>query len=213
MADLNLKFDDIKFNLKEISESRILSQYSQSPLYKLLLGAITSEVQELSDALTNLIKCRSIAFANGKNLDTIGKIVGFDRKAYNYDSSFWYEPDDAGVCPDNGHWWVKNSPQAIVEQMDDVTYRKWIWMKILKNHNLFSSKPEIEREIKEGIEENIAIQRTGMIEQDIYTTPEISTTNKNLLSYVVNTTLTDNQYMFSYPAATKVGTVTDEQES
>lgn len=213
MANLDLNFDDIKFDLKSISESRILSQYSQSPLFKLLLGAITKEVQELSDAIVDIIKYRSVAYAKGKNLDAIGRIVGFDRKTYNYDVSYWYEPDDAGVCPDNGHWWVKNSPQALVEPMDDITYRKWIWMKILKNHNLFSSKPEIEKEIKEGIEEIVAIQRTGMIEQDIYTTTSISSTNKKLLSFVVDTTLTDNQYLFSYPAATKIGEVTDQQES
>ena len=147
MADLELNFDDITFNLKEISESRILSQYSQSPLYKLLLGAITSEVQELSDAITDLIKYRTISYAEGKNLDVIGRIVGINRQNYNYDSDYWFKPDDPGVSPDNGHWWVQNSPVAVIEDMDDTTFRKWIWMKVLMNHNLFSSKPEIEREI------------------------------------------------------------------
>ena len=210
MANLELNFEDITFNLKEISESRILSQYSKSTLYKLLLGVITSEVQELSTAITNLIKYRTIANAEGKNLDIIGKIVGISRKTYNYDSDYWYQPDDAGVCPDNGHWWVKNSPQAIIEDMDDITYRKWIWMKVLTNHNLFSSKPEIEREIYEGIEEVVGIQRTGMIEQDLYVTTSISSTNKNLLTYNTNTTLTENDYLFSYPATTEIGSVIEE---
>lgn len=210
MADLALKFDDITFNLKEISESRILSQYSQSPLYKLLLGAITSEVQELSTAITNLIKYRTIANAEGKNLDAIGRIVGIKRQTYNYDSDYWFSPDSSGVSPDNGHWWVKNSPQAIVEDMDDITYRKWIWMKVLTNHNLFSSKPEIENEILEGIEETVGIQRTGMIEQDLYVTTSISSTNKGLLTYNVNTTLTDNDYLFSYPATTEIGSVIEK---
>lgn len=211
MAETVVRFDDLTFDLKKISESRILSQYSQSPLFKLLLGAITSEVQELSTALTNLVKQRTIANATGKNLDIIGNIVGFKRMVLNFDTSFWFSPDDAGSGPDNGHWWVHNAPQATTEMMDDETYRKWIWMKILKNHNLFSAKPEIENAILEGIGEKIAIQRTGMITQDIYTTTSISTTNKNLLSYVVNTTLTDNQYKFSYPAATSVGSVTEQE--
>lgn len=210
MADLSLNFDDITFNLKEISESRILSQYSQSPLYKLLLGAITSEIQELSTAITDLIKYRTIANAEGKNLDTIGRIVGINRQNYNYDADYWYQPDDAGVCPDNGHWWVQKSQQAIIENMDDITYRKWIWMKILTNHNLFSSKPEIEREILEGIAETVGIQRTGMIEQDLYVTTSISSTNKNLLTYNTNTTLTENDYLFSYPATTEIGSVIEE---
>lgn len=210
MADLELKFDDITFDLKEISESRILSQYSQSPLYKLLLGAITSEVQELSDAITDLIKYRTIANAEGKNLDIIGKIVGIQRIGYNYDSSYWFKPDDEGSSPDNGNWWVQNAQQAIFEDMDDTTYRKWIWMKILKNHNLFSAKPEIENSIFDGINERVAIQRTGMITQDLYVTTSISTTNKNLLYLVKNTTLTDNQYLFSYQATTKIGNVEEK---
>lgn len=208
MTATELKFDDITFDLKKISESRILSQYSTSPLYKLLLGVYTSEIQELSDAITDMIKYRTIAFAEGKNLDVLGKIVGMDRRNYNYDSNYWFAPEIEGVAPDNGHWWVMNYPPAVFEPMDDITYRKWIWMKVLKNHNKFSSKPEIESEILEGIEEVVGIQRTGMIEQDLYTTTSISTTNKNLLSFVKDTQLTDNQYMFSYPAATKIGDVT-----
>lgn len=213
MAATELKFDDITFDLKKISESRILSQYSTSPLYKLLLGAYTSEIQELSDAIVDMMKYRTIANAEGKNLDVLGRIVGFVRKGFNYDASYWFAPEIEGVAPDNGHWWVMNSPQAITEPMDDETYRKWIWMKVLKNHNKFSSKPEIENQIKEGINEVIGIQRTGMIEQEIYTTTSISTTNKNLLTYVVDTTLTDNQYMFSYQAATNIVEESDEQES
>lgn len=207
MVDLTLKFDDITFDLKKISESRILSQYSQSPLLKLLLGALTSEVQELSDALTDLVKYRTIAYGKGKVLDVIGRIVGCDRTTLNYGSSYWFAPDEDGVQPDNGHWWVKNSPQATIEEMDDDTYRKWIWMKILKNHNKFSSKPEIENQILEGLGETVGIQRTGMITQDLYVTTAISTSNKALLSYFVNTTLTDNQYKFAYPATTSIGSV------
>lgn len=213
MSDLELKFDDIEFNLKEISESRILSQYSDSPLYKLLLGVITSEIQELSTAITDLIKGRSVANSEGNQLDVIGRIVGMSRKNYNYDSNYWFAPEIEGVSPDNGHWWVMNYPQAVFEPMDDVTYRKWIWMKIQKNHNKFSSKPEIENEVLRGLDEIIGIQRTGMIEQDIYTTTSISSTNKNLLSYVADTPLTDNQYLFSYQAATEIGSVTEKQES
>lgn len=200
----NIKLNDVTFNLREISESRILSQYATQPLYKELLGAITSEVQELADAIRDLIAYRTIELAEGKNLDIIGRIVGLDRQMYNYGEGYWFAPEEEGVSPDNGNWWVKNSPQAVLEEMDDTTYRQWIWMKILKNHNKFSAKPEIEKQILEGINEEIGIQRTGMIEQEVYTTTTISTTNKELLSFVKNTPLTDNQYLFSYPATTKI---------
>lgn len=213
MIDTELQFNDVTFDLVKIAISRVLSQYSTSPLYKLLLKAYTDEIQELSNAIKDLIVMRTIAYAERKQLDIIGNIVGFGRKNYNYDSAYWFAPDEKDVSPDNGHWWVKNAPQAIFEPMDDETYRKWIVMKILKNHNKFSAKPEIEGQVQEGIGEKIAIQRTGMTKQDIYTTTSISATNKNLLAYVIDTTLTDNQYLFSYQAATEVGSVTEKQES
>lgn len=209
MTELALKLENIRFDLKDISESRILSEYITSKLYKLLLGALTSEVQELSDAIADLIEYRTLAKAKGKNLDAIGHIVGCPRQSLNYDTPFWFTPDLSGSGADQGNWWVHNSPQAVVETMDDDTYRKWIWMKILKNHNLFSSKPEIENSIADGIGETVAIQRTGMIKQEMYVTTAISTTNKNLLSYSVNTQLTDNEYLFAYPAATEVEDVTE----
>lgn len=207
MSDLTINFDSIKYNLKKISEGRILSQYANSTLYKLLLGVFTSEIQELSDAIHDLIAKRTIKNAEGKTLDIIGRIVGQSRISLDFDTTFWFAPDTDGSSPDNGHWWVKNAPQAETEVMDDETYRKWIWMKIQKNHNKYSSKPEIEKEIDDGIGEKIAIQRVGMIEQDIYCTQSISSSNMALLSYVQDTTLTENQYQFSYPATTVVNEV------
>lgn len=207
MTVLAINFDSMKFDMKAISESRILSQYSQSTLYKLLLGVFTSEIQELSDAIHDLMEKRTIAKAEGKILDIIGTIVGQNRDSLDFETSFWFSPDTDGSQPDNGHWWIKNVPQAETEVMEDDTFRKWIEMKILKNHNKFSSKPEIENSIYGGIGEKVGIQRVGMIQQDLYVSTSISTTNKGLLSYLVNTPFTENQYLFSYPATTSIRNV------
>ena len=199
-----IDFSSLRFNLKEISEGRILSQYSESPLYKQLLGVYTSEVQELLDAIVDLMEYRTIAKAEGKNLDIIGSIVGQNRSGYDYNTDYWFAPDDGDICPDNAHWWIQGVPQADETIMDDITYRKWIWIRCLENHNLFSSTPELEENIYDGLEETVGIERSGMMQGKIYASSTISLTNFGLLDYNTNTPMVDNKYLFAYPATTSI---------
>lgn len=207
MSAADIKFNDINFDIKAIALSRILSQYYGKKIMQMLLLAYIEEVQELSTAISQLIEKRTINQAEGLQLDTIGKIVGRPRTYYEYEEDYWFAPDNAGVAPDSGHWWCYPAPQAASEKMDDVTYRKWLWMQILENHNLYSSVPEIENNIQDGIGETVGIQRTGMMEADLYVTENISLTNKKLLSYNEDNMLTDNDYLFPYPATTKIDQV------
>ena len=209
MAIANIDYSSVKFNLKELSESRILSQFYDSKVLKLLVGVYTSEVQELSDAIYQLLVGRTLNNAQGEQLDAIGRIVGISRKGFDYSAQFLFSPDENEVQPDNGHWWVQNQQQAIKADMDDPTYRKWIWLKILENHNLFSSNPEIKNQVFEGIGETIGIERDGAMNAKIFVPSNMSLTNKNLIVYNENTELTDNDYMFSYPATTDI---TDVEE-
>lgn len=209
MAVATIKYDEIKRDLAQIASDFMLSQYNKkdSPVLNLLLQAYISEIQELSDAIVSMLEYRSIAKAKGKALDEIGHIVGRDRQLYNYDSEFWFSPDEDGIQPDNGYWWCKNAEQAVVEEMDDDTYRKWIWMQILENHNLYSSVPELENAIYDGIGETIGIEKSGEMEAKIFTQSQISLTNKSLLSYNRDTLQTDNDYLFSYPATTSISSI------
>lgn len=209
MAAATIKYDDIKKNLAQIASDFMLSQYNKkdSPVLNLLLQAYISEVQELSDAIVSMFEYHSIAKAKGIALDEIGHIVGRDRTLYNYDVDFWFAPDEDGVQPDNGHWWCKNAEQAVAEEMDDETYRKWIWMQILENHNLYSSVPELTGAIYDGIGEIIGIERSAEMSAKIYTQSQISLTNKSLLSYNMDTLQTDNDYLFAYPATTSISSV------
>lgn len=204
MSIQTIDFSELKFNLKEISENRILSQYKESPLFKLLLGAITSEIQELQDAIVQLMEYSTVGKAEGTQLDNIGKIVGRTRTSFEYDDTYWMTTDSDGLGADNGHWWVTGAPYSTTKEMDDTTYRKWIWMKILKNHNLFSSTPELVNAFQEGIGEVVGIERTDMMTGKLYAQAEISLTNYALLDYYRNTNIADNQYLFAYPATTSI---------
>lgn len=207
MAAINIDFSEYKFNLIERAEARMLSQFYNSKVLKLLLDVYVSEIQELSDAIFDLIKKRSLNYAQGEQLNAIGRIVGRDRRQFDYDSSYWFTPDLQGVQADNGYWWVQNQQQAAYNEMDDDTYRKWLWMQILENHNLFSSNPELVNAIADGIGEEVGFERTGSMEMTIYVSSNISLTNKNLLTYNENNELTDNDYLFAYPATTDIDSV------
>lgn len=206
MAIATIDYSSIKKDLAEQARSFMLSQYNYtiSPVLDSLLQVYISEIQELYDAIVALMEYRSIAKAKGIALDEIGHIVGRDRIIYNYDAAFWFAPDADGVQPDNGHWWCKNAVQAVSETMDDETYRKWIWMQILENHNLFSSVPELENAIYDGIGEIVGIEKDGVMSAKLYVQSQISLTNKSLLSYNKDTELTDNDYLFAYPAPTSI---------
>jgi hypothetical protein len=207
MSAIDIKTDSIRFNMRAIAMSRMLSQFYGKKILQLLVQAYIDEVQELSTAIADLIEKRTLNKAEGNALDTIGKIVGRSREYYNYEASYWFAPDTEGVSPDSGHWWCYPAEHAVGQAMDDVTYRKWLWMQILENHNLYSSTPEIENNILDGIGETVGIQRTGMMEADLYVSQNISLTNKNLLTYNTNNTLTENDYLFPYPATTNIDQV------
>jgi len=199
-----IDFSELRINLKALGESRVLSQYSTSPLLKELLGVFTSEVQELLDAIIDLMEYRTLAKAVGQNLDTIGDIVGQQRKGFDYDADYWFSPDKEGVGADQGYWWVGGVPQAVVVLQDDETYRKWIWLRCLENHNLFSATPELENAIYDGLGEQVGIERVGMMEGKIYASTTISLTNFNLLDYNIDTPMVENEFMFAYPATTVI---------
>lgn len=207
MKDLTIDFSSLRFNLKEISETRLLSQNINGRLLKLFMGIITSEIQELLDAIVDLMEYRTIQEAQGPQLDALGRIVGQKRLSYNYDENYWFSPDKTDVQPDIGHWWSYPAEQAIIESMDDDTYRQWIWLKVLENHNKFSAKEEVENIIAEGINEEVGIVRTGSMVGKIYCKDGISLTNYNLLDYHKNNLQVDNQFVFPYSATTSISSV------
>lgn len=208
MIDLTVNFDSLRIDLKKLSESRLLSQYVDGRILKLLMGVFTSEIQELLDAIIDLMEYRTIQKAQGAQLDAIGRIVGQERLAYNYDQDYWFSPDEDDVQPDNGHWWSNPAEQALIQIMDDSTYRRWIWLKILENHNKFSSKPELENIIREGLSEEVGIEAEGSMNGKVLCNPEITLTNFNLLMYHKNNLQVENDYMFPYSATS---TVTSER--
>ena len=147
MTVQNLELDFSQYedkSLYEQAKKRVLYQYSQKPIFLKIIKAYMEEIQELYDAIIDLQKRSFIFYGEGQDLDLIGEILGQKRAYFNYDTSFWFAPDIDGSAPDKGSAWVKNAEQAIIENMSDDMYRKYLWGKALENHTKFASREELQ---------------------------------------------------------------------
>ena len=125
-------------------EGILLSEYRNSPNLINYIKIITSEVDEISKAIQDTINLRYLADATGKQLDVIGEIVGISRIFYGAAAlgyfGFYDDPQAAypsiGSATDTTVGGVYKSitdPDSADYVMDDVTYRKIIYAKILRN--------------------------------------------------------------------------------
>lgn len=60
--------------------ARVIDQFSEATRFKNLIGAIVEPVQEIEDALHQLLIARSVTTAIGAQLDILGEIVGQARE-------------------------------------------------------------------------------------------------------------------------------------
>lgn len=191
-------------SLYDQARKRVLYQYANSPIFMKTIRAYMDEIQELYDAIIDLEK-RSFIFAGqGQDLDLIGLILGQKRTYFDYDASYWFAPDDVGAGPDNGHAWVKNAEQAIIENMTDDTYRRYLWGKALKNHVKFASREELRQIIFEILEFYVSFSDADKCDVDLIIPTSISKTDRNYLTYFADNDQVDQTANIPYPATMKI---------
>ena len=125
-------------------ETIMLSEFRNSPNLISYIKQFTTEIDEVSKAIQDTINYRHLADATGKQLDVIGEIVGVGRIFYGAAAlgyfGFYDDPQAAfpsiGSTTDTTKGGIYKSitdPDAADYVMDDVTYKKAIYAKILKN--------------------------------------------------------------------------------
>jgi len=146
-----MPFTDVSFSAEDIiarAESRLLKQFSSSIVLKSILAAMTTEIQALRDAATDVQSLRTPTKASGVNLEAIGRIVGQVRTVFDYGTLSWLTPDTAGYTPDTAMAWVTGSPVGTLELAGDGIYRNLIEAKVLRNFTQYGSIPEIQAAIE-----------------------------------------------------------------
>lgn len=214
MTVQNLELDFSQYEDKSLydqGKKRVLYQYSQRPIFLKILKAYLEEIQELYDAIIDLQKRSFIFYGEGQDLDLIGEILGQKRTYFNYDTSFWFAPDDVETTVDKGSAWVKNAEQAVIENMSDDMYRKYLWGKALKNHVKFASREELQRIIFEIMEIYVSFSDADKCDVDLIVPASISKTNRNYLTYFADNNQVDQTANIPYPATMKIRDVIERK--
>lgn len=214
MTIKNLELDFSQYENKSLinqGKARILFEYAKSPIFVKIVKAYMEEIQELYKAIIDLQKRSFIFYGKGEDLDLIGLILGQKRAYFNYDTSFWFAPDDAETTVDKGSAWVKNAEQAIIENMPDDTYRRHLWGKALKNHVKFASREELQRIIFEIMEIYVSFSDADKCDVDLIVPESISKTNKNYLTYFADNNQVDQMANIPYPATMNIRNVIERK--
>ena len=125
-------------------DTLLLMQYKNSPNLSAYIGCFLSEINIISKAIQDTINFRYLSNATGKQMDTIGELVGLGRIFYGaaplgyfgfYDDPQSNVPSigDAAVPNIGGIYKSYGNANAADFVMDDTTYKRAIYAKIVKN--------------------------------------------------------------------------------
>lgn len=135
----------VEFNIpSEKLQTLLLMQYKSSPNLSAYIDCFLQEVDIINKAIEDSINLRYLSNAKGKQLDVIGEIVGIGRIFYGAASLgyFGFYDDPQAAIPSIGDAFdstVGGVYKSITDRdsadyvMDDGTYKKAIYAKIIKN--------------------------------------------------------------------------------
>lgn len=140
--NLEIAFDQLKQSLAVRGRSRLMWQFKSSPVINDLLQKFSLQLQDCYDVAIGVLDGRTLAKAQGVNLDIIGSIVGQSRIFSNAELTAFFTPDKGGWGADQVGVWVTNADRLGKRVMSDYNYRNLILAKIFKNHSIAGSNPE-----------------------------------------------------------------------
>lgn len=193
-------FSPHRKDLIEQALSRMLSQHYDKCVLRQFVAAIMEEVQELYDALIDVQERRTLYMAEQENLNALGRIVGEPRAPYQYDESRWMFADRINQRVDTASVWCMGAPFAAFIPAEDPQYRINILARIIKNHTLVASVPEMERLTYLLTDSLVSYEKTGPMQVAVVVPSTISATAYNMLIKNTTDTRVDEAFMLPYPA-------------
>lgn len=196
------KVDFSKYARDLVSQAldRMLSQHYDKCVLRQFVAVFIEECQLLYDACIELQRLRTPYYAEGQNLDALGRIVGEDRTPWEYDDSMWFFFDRQGQSYEQSPVWVKGAPVGTSRLVDDYQYRVNIIAKAIKNHTLTSSVPELTDLIKLLFSTDVSFEKTGPNQVRIIATHSTSLTQLRLLTRSYDDAQAVHRWFMNYPA-------------
>jgi hypothetical protein len=186
---------------------RTLLQFRNSPVFHQVLGAFAAELQELFDALFDVIQLRGPADAQGVCLDALARIVGQGRDLIDWSGRTWLTPDVDYKGPDQVPVWVENAALGDSFAADDVLLRDLMLGKVARNHTKYGSVPEIQNAVRQAFSLDVSVVWVAPLVVDVVVSDEASQSVLDFLARVGNTRTADQVYWLPIPAGVDVNQV------
>lgn len=206
-ASFKVDFSPQRKDLVAQALSRLLTQHYDKCVLRQFVVAIMEEVQELYDALIDLQERRTLYMAEDENLNGLGRIVGEARTPYQYDENRWLFTDRINQRVDSANVWCSGAPFASFVPVGDPQYQINILARIIKNHTLVASVPELERLAHLVTDTWVSWEKTGPMQVAIVVPSTISATAYGMLLRTVTDNRVDEAYMLPYPATLSFSSV------
>lgn len=200
-------FTAYRVDLVQEGLDRMLGQFVPSCMLRQFVAVFLRQCQELYDAALDVLELRTLYSAGDENLDALGRIVGESRTAYRYDEKSWMYSDRDGQGADQIAVWCVNAPLGVLVTIMDNEYRASILARILSNHTLTASVPELAKIARALTGYDISFEKTGPMQVRILVPNNISQTALALFTNSVTSALADNKYSMPYPATLSISEV------
>lgn len=203
----SLRVDFSKFGKDLVQDAlgKTLSIFYDSCTLRQFIAVLVGEVQELYEAAIDVEKYRTLYYAEGVQLEGIGRIVGQDRSLNQYSDESWFKWDTSGQSFDQMPWYVTGASFDSYEAADDETFKYNILTRIIKNHTLVASVPEITQLIKLILGINVSFIKIGPNEVNLVVGSGISVGELYTLTHFYNDLRVDRTFQVPYPATLSFG--------
>ena len=109
-----------------------------------------------------------------------------------------------GQAWDSTPWWCRDAPLVEYIPEKDPVYRTNILARVIANHTLVASVPELEGLIRLVAGNLVSFEKTGPMQVGLIVPSTISTTNLLRLTTEINTRRVDDEYAVPYPATLNI---------
>lgn len=204
---LAVDFSSYARNITETALEKLPSQFVKSCVLRQFIAVFTDQLQELYDASITVLKGRTIADAQGEQVDAIGRIVGEPRSPYQYTEDHYMHADMPNKAPDTTPVYCLYGLLAEYIPAEDPEYKMNILTRIIKNHTLTASAPELTRLMYLVTGQHISFEKAGPYTVNLIVPSGLSQTAYNILTYPYDTIRADNVFAMPYPATLNISGV------
>lgn len=200
-----MTYEDYGKNLANTVFENTLSQFRyDDTVLNGINNVTTKRAQELFDSILDIVKGRDIDYAQGKQLDALGDIVGADRTFAFFKKRPYFSVDNESLGFDSAKWFVNGAPIYDPGELEDERFRNIINAKIFKNHVKYGSIPEVINFVKMSFDINISLRYVEAFDWKIVVSSDIQENVIDILLSQETSDKYDHNYYMPIPIGRRI---------